>query len=477
MATDAGPRRIEGIDAAFLHNETRSTPWHIVGVLVLDPSIAPGGFDTDVMRRVLAERIEHVEALRRRVIDLRGALSAPRWVVDETVDLTRHVQRASVTGLTGLAALAELAARSAQVALPRDRPLWQIEVMEDVGDGQVGVVVKVQHSVMDGVAAVGVMGALFDLVPTPPAAAVDDRATPEAEDLGLGALVRAVAHLPIAAARAMWHLPNATVGFVRALRDSGRSVTFPLSAPRTSLNRSITAAREVSLRTMPLADVREVAEAFGLTVNDVVTAMCAGALRSWLDDAGALPDRPLVAAVPVAVRDRGTHRVGNRLSVLFASLPTHLADPRERLDAVRDEMRDAKATLRDLGSHTLGALADAMPWNVIGLLFRAYSDLGLASRVPPSVNLVLSNVPGPQDAVFLGGARLTALFPLGPIFDGAALNVTIVTCGDDVDVGVVTCPDVAPGSLDSLTAHFATALDELVALARAWGETRDRPLH
>jgi WS/DGAT/MGAT family acyltransferase len=295
---------------------------------------------------------------------------------------------------------------------------------------------------------------------------VSRRTTPKAGGLGVGAIVEAAARRPVATARTVRYVPSAAVGFVRALRDASRSVTLPLSAPRTSLNRSITSARAVSLTTLPLTDVREVTEAFGLTLNDVATAMCAGALRSWLEDVGELPGKALVAAVPVAVRGGDAHLAGNKMSVLFASIPTHLADPRARLDASRDEMRDAKATHRDVGPYTLGAIADAAPWNLVSLLFRGYSNLGLASRLPPPVNLVFSNVPGPEVPVYCGGARLTALFALGPIFDGAALNVTIVTCDDDVDVGVVTCPDVVPAPVDSLGKYFDTALGELVALAR-----------
>jgi WS/DGAT/MGAT family acyltransferase len=242
-------------------------------------------------------------------------------------------------------------------------------------------------------------------------------------------------------------------------------VTLPLTGPRTSLNRSITARRSVALTTLPLADVREVADTFGLTINDVIVSTCTGALRSWLHDAGELPTRPLVAAIPVAVRGGGDHRTGNRVSVVFSALPTHLADPAERIDAVRRGMRDAKATHADIRPQTLGALAEAAPWNLLGLMFRVYSDLGLANVLPPAVNLVLSNVPGPPVPVFLGGARLEGLYALGPIFDGAALNVTVTTCNDDVDVGIVTCPDVAP-PLEALVPAFEESLAELVALAR-----------
>jgi WS/DGAT/MGAT family acyltransferase len=469
----ARPQRVRGVDAAFLHNETRTSPWNIVGVLIFDPSTAPEGFGADVLRRVLASRIDHVEVFRRRVVDVRGAMSVPHWVIDATVDVTAHVRRTAVPGAKGLAALARLAAETARFPLPRDRPLWQMDVVEDLGDGTVGVVAKVHHSIMDGTAAVGILGSLFDLEPVAAdAKAADQHAPASPQGLGLGQAVRTLARTPVAAVRVATRVPGVAAGFVRALRDAGRSVTLPMSAPRTALSRSITAARDIALTTVPLADVREVAESFDLKINDVVMAMCAGALRTWLRDAGDLPDRSLVAAVPVAVAvgDGSAHRSGNRVSVMFAALPTDLADPRARIDAVRTEMRDAKATHADVGPDTLGALAEALPWNVVGLLFRAYSDLGLANQLPPAVNLMISNVPGPPVPVYCGGARLQGLYALGPIFDGAALNITVATCGDDVDVGIVTCPDVAP-SAEALTAAIHDSLAELVALARVPGHT------
>jgi len=460
------PRRIRGIDAAFLHNETHSTPWHIVGVLVLDSSTAGPDFGVATLRKVISQRLDRVEAFRRRVVDVRGALSVPHWVLDKAVDVNSHVRLASVPGFSGLTALARLAAETARFPLPRDRPLWQMDVIEDLGEGRVGVVAKVHHSIMDGSAAVGILGALFDLEPEGPDSS-EGTSGPGAllPGLGVGQALRAVGRTPVAAARTITQLPSAAIGFVRALRDAGRSVTLPMQAPRTLLSGSITAERTVALTTVSLADVREVADTFELKLNDVVMAMCAGGLRRWLQDSGGLPDRPLVASVPVAVKGGAGHLTGNRVSVMFATLPTHLADPKDRLDAIRREMHDAKATHDDIGQNTLGRIADSAPWNLVGLLFRAYSDLGLASRLPPAVNLVISNVPGPPVDVYFGGARLVGLYPLGPIFDGAALNITVATCGPDVDIGIVTCPDVAP-PVDGLAAAMRDALAELVAAAR-----------
>ena len=304
--------------------------------------------------------------------------------------------------------------------MTRERPLWQMDVISDIGDGRAAVVAKVHHSIMDGAAAVGILGALFDLEPRVPAGGGVEPPDPTpARSLGVRPAVRSLLRTPAVTVRTVAQIPRAALGFARALRKAGRSVALPLSGPRTSLNRSITWKRDVALATLSLTDVREVAESFELTVNDVLTAVSAGALRTWLQDAGELPARPLVAAVPVALRE-GDPLTANRLSVMFASVPTHLADAADRLEAVKTAMRDAKATHADVQPQTLGALADAAPWNLVGLLFRVYSDLGLANRLPPAVNLVMSNVPGPPVPVYCGGARLVGLYPLGPIFDGAA---------------------------------------------------------
>jgi WS/DGAT/MGAT family acyltransferase len=459
------PHAVHGIDAAFLHTGTRSTPWHIVGVLVFDPSTSPTGFDRDVVARVVAERIELLDAFRRRVVDLRGPLSLPHWVIERTVDLADHVRDAELPGLDGLIGLGRLAAETAARPLAIDRPLWEMDVIADIGNGRAAVVAKVHHSIMDGTAAVGILGALFDLEPREPASPADPVATTAVPGLGLGSALQTLGRLPVATTRTVAQLPRAAVGFVHALRAAGRSVTLPLSAPRTSLNRSITARRTVTLTTLPFDDVREVAESFGLTINDVIVACCTGAIRAWLDDAGELPTKPLVAAMPVSMRGGTDHRTGNQISALFAALPTHLANPAERVEAIRREMRDAKATLADVRPQTLGALAEAAPWNVLGLMFRAYSRFGLANLLPPAVNLVLSNVPGPQIPVYFGGARLVGLYALGPIFDGAALNITVTTCNHDVDVGIVTCPDVAP-PVEGLVPALEASLAELLAMAR-----------
>jgi WS/DGAT/MGAT family acyltransferase len=469
----ARPQRdkpLHGIDAAFLASESRTTHWHIVGALVLDPSTAPRKLDTKGVREVVAERLPRVDALRRRVIDLPFPFSIPHWTISRPVevDLDHHVRRADLPPGASMHALAQLTAELAEGSLPRNKPLWEMVVVEDMADGNVAIVAKVHHSLVDGIAAMGIIGALFDLEPTPPVATIPEAfQAPRQRGLSVGRVFSRIASQPSRVVRATGRAAGTVVGYARAV--SKHSATLPLTAPRMGMSRSISTRRAVSFVSVPLLELKAVRKAFGATLNDVVMAVCAGALRRWLQSAGDLPDRALVAAVPVSVAGRvagAAASAGNQVSVLFATLPTELDDPLARLEAVKGGMSGAKKAHAALGPSTLGHIADAAPWNLLGLLFRAYSDLGLANRLPPAVNLILSNVPGPPVPLYIGGAKLVALFPLGPIFDGAALNVTVASCEGEVGFGFLGCPDVLP-PLDDLAAEVPRALAELSALVPA----------
>jgi WS/DGAT/MGAT family acyltransferase len=469
----APARPLHGIDAAFLVSETSTTHWHIVGALMLDPSTAPGHFDTRMVREVVRARLPHVEALRQKVVDLPFPFSIPHWVLHRTVevDLDEHVRRADVPPGADLHDLAKLTAELAEGPLPRDRPLWQLVVAEDMAGGRVGVVAKVHHSLVDGVAAMGIIGALFDLEPVSPdpSDVPAQFEVPPSPGLSIRRAIGRLASRPGAIVRATGNVATSAVGFVSTVRKRG--ATLPLTAPRTSLSRSLTKRREVAFVSVPLDEVKRVRKAFEATVNDVVMAVTASALRAWLRAADDLPDKGLVAAVPVSVSGRvegAAAKAGNQVSVLFSTLPTHLPDPAQRLGAVQEEMSGAKSAHAALGPSTLGSLAEAAPWNLVGLLFRAYSDLGLADRLPPAVNLILSNVPGPPVPLYIGGAHLERLFPLGPIFDGAGLNVTVASCEGEVGFGFLGCPDVMP-PLDDLAREVPRALQELTALVPATG--------
>lgn len=457
-----------GIDAAFLHTETASTHWHVLGVALLDPSTASEPFDAHVVRRVLADRLDQVEVFRRRVVDQAIGVSQPHWLPTD-VDLDVHVTSVVLPDGSGMAELAALAGEMGSTPLSRDRPMWEIAVVEGLADGRRALLTKIHHSLVDGVAAVGVLGAIFDTEPiaAPPLPETLGTPAPEVPRRDyLTAAARTAKNQPAMVARSVTRLAGTSWRVVQRIARRAPSGTLPLTAPRTCLSSSITPRRATAFATIDIDAVKEIRRAFGVTFNDVVVAIAAGALREWLRDNNDLPDRPLVAAIPTSVRNDDDGMAGNVVSTLFGALPTHLADPGARVRFIAQEMPGAKAFHEELGPRTLGSLATVAPWNLAAALFRAYSNLGLANRLPPIVNLILTSVPGPPVPLYCGGARLESLFPLGPIFDGAALNITALSYTDRVCFGFIACPDVCP-PVEHLADVIPTVLIDLVAAARA----------
>jgi len=463
-------RPVTGVDAAFVHLETPSTHLHVVGCAIIDPTDAPDGFDADVLRRVLAERLANVDVLTRRVVDPGvGGVSQPHWMPTD-VDLDAHVYPVSLPEGSGWAELAALVGEIGSTPLRRDRPLWEFAVVDGLADGRSALVAKIHHSLVDGVAAVGVLGAIFDLEPKPPppgpVRTPDPAPDPPRREF-MAAAARTIADQPAHVARAVTRLTTTSWRIVQKVYRRESTATLPLTAPRTRLSSSITARRAVAFATIDVDAVKEVRRAFGVTFNDVVVAIAAGVVRDWLLPVGDLPDRPLVAAIPTSVRSETADKAsGNAVSSLFGALPTHLADPAARVRFVAEEMPAAKAFHEELGPHTLGSLATVAPWNLAAALFRAYSNLGLADRLPPAVNLVLTSVPGPPVPLYCAGAKLVDLFPMGPIFDGAALNITAMSYTDRVCFGFLVCPDVVP-PVEQLADAVPRVLAELVDAAHA----------
>jgi diacylglycerol O-acyltransferase len=244
-------------------------------------------------------------------------------------------------------------------------------------------------------------------------------------------------------------------------------------------NEPLGPTRAIAFTSLPLNDVKVVGRAVGATVNDVVLAVLGGAARSYLDARNELPDRSLVAAVPVSVRgtDEDVNEVANAVTLMFASLGTDIADPRARVAAVHASAHGAKHLQDAIGPDTFLHWLETPSPLVIAAAARLYVGLHLASRTPAIMNLLISNVPGPPVTLFFGGARLLALYPLGPVYDGVGCNITVVSSADTIGFGLVTCPDVI-SDVDALAAavtdEFAKLRDAVGAGAANPSETRSK---
>jgi WS/DGAT/MGAT family acyltransferase len=471
-------RQLSALDAQFLNAESPTTAAHVAGLAVLDPLGAV--LDRQALAGLLRERMHLSPALRLRLRTVPFGLDHPYWAPDPDFDLDRHLFARELPAPGGERELAEAVAEVHARRLDRDRPLWEMHLITGLTGGRVAVYTKIHHAAIDGVSAAELLAAFLDLSPEPrvtPEPQAEDSRAPGLGDMlagaarsvlshpgrALGSLVRAAGELdsiPLAAS-----LPGARQ-IARAVRlaagDHGPRSDLPdLTVPRTPWNGPISAERRVSFGSVPLKDVKAVAKAHGLSVNDVVMTMCASALRAWLLARGELPQEPLIVGVPVALPADGEREaVGNRIAAMVAPLATDVAEPYARLHAVGRAMRAAKRRFAESPASWLHELCALLPAPVSALAVPA--AFRLASVVAPPINLIVSNVPGPQFPLYLCGARVLSYYPLSVLTDATGgVNITCFSYDGMIDFGVVACPERL-GEVWTLMAYLRAALAELL---------------
>ena len=458
--------RLSGLDASFLYLETSSQLLHVCGLVVVDPSTMPGGYSFHNLATELARRVKVLPAFRRKVHGVPFDLDHPVWVEDPDFDLTNHLHRAAVPAPGGRTELAELCGILAAQPIDRSRPLWEMWVVEGLADGRVAVLIKMHHACVDGVTGASLLLHLCGLTPDaePGEQTEPDNPSQPPSDWslvrqGVSAIVRKPFQLAGLLPRTLGVLPS----WVDRSRR-GLSMPPPFTEPRTSFNGTISGRRSVAHATVSLADVKRVKNAFGVTVNDVVLAMCSGALRRYLSDRDDLPDGSLVAMVPVSTHGSGSADGTNRVSGMFTSLCTAVDDPADRLRAIAEGNRAGKEHHAAIGSDLLRDWARFSAPLTFALAARLYSFLRLAEKHPVVHNLVISNVPGPPMPIYLLGCRVLGMYPLGPVFHGAGLNITVLSNDGRVDIGLIACRDSAP-NLWALADAMPDALAELLDAA------------
>jgi diacylglycerol O-acyltransferase len=463
---------LSGLDSAFLAFETPSTPMHVMGTFVLDASSASGGYSFERILRLLEQRMPDLAPFRRRLAAIPFGFDHPVWIDDPDFRVRSHVYRVGAPAPGSEQVLASLVAQIASQPLDRTRPLWELAVIEGLSEGRVALVFKIHHAVADGVSAMQLLLQLLD--PSPEGANGCGSLEPVARDAApttRALLAHALARLPQRSARLAWLLLDSTKSVATAIRSmvggaaDGPRMPMPFSGPRTPWNRATSPQRTVAYGRALLADVKLVNTVFGTTVNHVVLAACTQTLRDYLEAHGGVPDSPLVAAIPVSLRrpeELGTY--GNRISALLVHLPVHLADPVDRLLALKHDAAASKQLHARLGVGALGEWAELIPTGLLGIAARFYSSRELANRHRPLHNLVISNIRGPGTPLYAAGARLTAAYPLGPLTEGAGINITVVSYVEAIDFGVIACERSVP-DVGDIALGFGTAVAELHKIA------------
>jgi WS/DGAT/MGAT family acyltransferase len=502
--------RLTGLDGAFASLESPSTHLHILGALVFDPAEVPGGVSFRRIRDTVADRVHLVPPFRQRMLEVPFGLQHPLMVDDPEFDIDFHVRRVGLPRPGGQAELMALVGDLASHPLDRRRPLWEFHVVEGLEHGHIALVPKVHHAILDGVSGAEVMAAFFDLSADPPprplfgasrqpprSRRVADAGRPTADgaddaDGGVGTPDPTWTPTALPGEVDRWRhvlgsLPGQTdaavrmvartVQAVRALggrgRDAERVPATPVfGAPRTSINRSISPYRRAAFAQLPFEGVQRVRDVLGGTANDVVLSVVSGAMRTFFAGRGERPEAPLGAMVPVSVRvEEEKGALGNRLSAMFVSLADDDEEPSGRLGRIREGMAAAKERSKGVDPDVFTGLAQVTVPVVGTRLSRLITNLHLFDHLAPIVNLIVSNVPGPDFPLYLAGARMVAMYPLGPIVEGVGVNVTVFSYLDTLYVGVQGCWDLVP-DIDVIAEGMEEALAELVMVANR----RDRPV-
>jgi diacylglycerol O-acyltransferase / wax synthase len=459
-------KRLTGLDATFLYMETASNHMHVASMAVFDPSTVPGGYSFDKVRDLVEDRLSLLPPFRWRLVEVPFQLTHPMWIEDPDFDLDYHVRRAALPAPGGDRELSEFAAEVFGRPLDRGRPLWEMYVVEGLEGGLLGIITKTHHAAIDGVSGAEMTVNLLDLGPVPaPTPAPEHEWQPDSipsdAELVAGALVD-LARQPLAAVKALRRTAEMALNLRR--RNRQPDVTpppGPFQAPRTMFNVPITPHRRFAYTQITLDDIKDIKNAAGATVNDVVLALCSGALRHYLAARDELPDESLVAMVPVSLRT-AEHEgsLGNKVAAMLVSLASGVEDPLERLHAITEATKSAKDQEESASSSALADWAEVLPPAVAARAARLLSSTAVTDRVGPMFNVTISNVPGPDFPLYSAGAKLLDLYPMGPIADGMSLNITVMSYLGTVHFGLVACRETVPDLWD-LAHGIEEALREL----------------
>ncbi|OMC55057.1 diacylglycerol O-acyltransferase [Mycobacterium sp. IS-836] len=438
-------------DSVFLLGESREHPMHVGGLALYEPP--PGadrGFVREFYDRLVAQQ-DFQPTFLKRPATFFGGIANLAWSYDNDLDIDYHVRRSALPSPGRVRDLLELTSLLHSSLLDRHRPLWEAYVIEGLKDGRFAVYTKMHHALIDGVSALKLMQRSLSSDP-------DDREIRAPWGL-LKPKRKSVPSSPLSTlkrtAGGVAALAPSTVSLARAALFEQR-VTLPFGAPRTMLNVKIGGARRCAAQSWSVDRIKNVKKAAGVTLNDVVLTMCSGALRYYLLEQNALPDTPLVAMVPVSLRkEHEADAGGNLVGAILCNLATDIEDAARRLEIVSESMRNNKKVFSELPRFQALALS-AMNMGALALA----AVPGWVSSTSPPFNLVISNVPGPHEQLYYGGARLDGSYPLSAIVDGQALNITLVSNGANLDFGLTGCRRSVP-HLQRLLAHLESSLKDL----------------
>jgi len=447
-------QQLSGLDSSFLYLETGTTPMHIGSLSIYDQSTAPGGRVTfKEILQFFRERLHKARAFRQRLVNVPMSLDHPYWIEDPDFDLEFHVRHIALPHPGDWRQLCIQTARLHARPLDREKPLWEAYVIEGldnvegVPEGSFALVTKVHHAAIDGVSGAQIAAAIHDLEPGSDVEPPSSAWAPERVPTGVELLTRSAVNTVRTPAKFGKLVYRSVPSLAKvAAGVASRQLKIPVRVPRTRFNGHVSPHRVFDGRSFDLNEVKAIKNSqTGTTVNDVVVTVCGGALRKYLESKGELPRDSLVAMAPMSVRsDDQRDDAGNLVTAMSLPVRSDVADPLERLLAVNRASFEAKKLTYTLGPHLATDAAELLPSTVSGMLARTYARSGLAERIPPLVNTVITNVPGVNVPLYSMGSRMVATFGLGPVVHGLGLFQPVLSYNNTITISAVADRDMMP---------------------------------
>src|SRR5215216_3892102 len=460
--------RLSSTDVSFLANESSSSHMHVGAIMIFE---GPAPSYEDLLEHIRG-RSQQVPRFRQKLAFPPAQAGRPFWIDDPNLNLEYHVRHSALPAPGSEEQLRRMAARVFSQQLDRSKPLWELWLVQGLTRNRFALLTKTHHAVVDGVSGVDIATVLFDLNPVPEPAEQDDSWAPQPEPSSASLLVRGSEDLlqaPIRAVRRLERVVQHPESAARQVRDAVEAVSevgwnFANPAPKVPLNVEIGSHRRYVWVRSDLDHFKRVKNKLGGTVNDVVLAVVAGALREWLHGRGIRTEGlELRAQVPVSIRSQDEHgQLGNRLAVMRAPLPVYIADPLQRLRAVSGAMRGLKQSKQALGAEVISRFNDFAPPTLLAQAAR----INFSTRL---FNLTVTNVPGPQVPLYILGRELEDIFPIGFLPPNQALFVAIMSYNGGINFGLLADYD-AMDDVDVIAQGIEDGIAELVDAAGATAE-------
>jgi len=460
-------QHLSGLDSSFLYLETPTTPMHVGGLNVYE-----GSLSFDEFRDFLSQRLHLAPRLLQRLVTVPLGLGNPYWVDDPDFDINLHLHHTALPKPGDWKALRKLTSRMISQPLDRNRPLWEFIFVEgldnvpQVPKGSVAIISKIHHAAIDGASGAEILGLLFDVSKKP--RKIPPAPKREVEQLpgNLSLLTKSYINL----VKSPFKLPGLLMNTAKAALATGKISRIQTSevprtvfnAPPTILNQPVSSRRMWNSALLSLDRVKVLRKAVeGCTLNDVILAICTGALRRYLLEKDELPDKPLVAMIPVNTRSTGEKKdMGNQVSAMLVQLPTDIDDPIEQLRQLHKNTQRGKAYQDAIGAKQMTDYAEFIPFALGAQATRLYTRMQVSKHHRPLFNLVITNVPGPQIPLYMDGKLMLANMGMAPIFDGMGLIIPVLSYNGVLSFSPTTASNIMP-DVDLFTRYLRESANTL----------------